>query len=118
MSTTTVLPYQALERAQRGAKVLDRAFPGWRDQIDLEILDIADCAVCMLGQVFGNYNYAWSDDVMWEEAERYADGPDAFAVDHGFNRAAREDDDDADTGDPDPEYDALTEAWTFVVAGR
>lgn len=39
-----------------GIKLLDSTTPGWREKIDLDQLDLGSCSVCVLGQVFGDYD--------------------------------------------------------------
>lgn len=59
-------------KVNAGIALLDREQPGWREKIDLDTLDLASCSVCVLGQVFGDYD----------------DGIDALGVsgyDYGFN---------------------------------
>jgi hypothetical protein len=50
---------QAVQRRQdeaacvaRGAALLDEKLPGWHERIDLEILDLSETSVCVLGQLF------------------------------------------------------------------
>lgn len=45
-------------RVSAGAKWLDEHHPGWVDKIDLESLDLNDCAECVLGQLFGDFHEA------------------------------------------------------------
>lgn len=40
----------------RGIELLDRQVPGWRDRIDWDKLDMANCYRCILGQLFGKYS--------------------------------------------------------------
>lgn len=47
--------FQYAERIERGAAFLDEKVPGWRDRIDLDVLDIGDCDRCILSQL-----EAWS----------------------------------------------------------
>lgn len=42
--------------AHRGAKLLDEHAPGWADLIADDVLDMCDPSVCIVGQVFGDYN--------------------------------------------------------------
>lgn len=42
----------ALERAERGAALLDEQRPGWEHRIDLAELDLASLCQCVLGQLF------------------------------------------------------------------
>lgn len=63
------------ERVQRGAEWLDTERPGWFGEIDLSLLDLAECCLCVIGQVFGCY-----------ATERNPfDINRAVAVEHGFN---------------------------------
>lgn len=39
-------------RVARGAAWLDKKYPGWHQGIDLSILDISSCHLCVLGQVY------------------------------------------------------------------
>ena len=40
------------DRVQTGAAWLDLTYPGWYRSIDLSILDVAKCDVCVLGQIY------------------------------------------------------------------
>ena len=40
------------------AKDLDKAIPGWAKKIDLEILNMNDLQMCVLGQLFGRWGKA------------------------------------------------------------
>lgn len=74
-----------------GVQFLDSKKPGWRDLIDVETLDLAECDVCILGQIFGDYSDGKAklglDSV---EAEKY-----------GFNT--------------DYSMSELTKAWTSAL---
>lgn len=53
----------SLERARvaKGAAFLDQhADEGWRDQINLRKLDLANGGRCVLGQLYGSYDAAWT----------------------------------------------------------
>lgn len=43
------------DRIARGAALLDEQRPGWRDEIDVETLDLASECDCILGQLHGDY---------------------------------------------------------------
>lgn len=43
-------------KVNAGIALLDREQPGWRTKIDLDKLDLASCSVCVLGQIFGDYD--------------------------------------------------------------
>jgi len=44
------------DKIKAGISLLDSEKPGWRDLINVGTLDLANCDVCVLGQVFGNYS--------------------------------------------------------------
>src|SRR5580704_14161940 len=52
---TVTLPYVVQERlksaAHKGAEYLDSTDPGWEKIINLESLNMSDCAFCVLGQI-------------------------------------------------------------------
>lgn len=43
------------ERVAAGAAFLDERYPGWVERIDLDGLEMDDCANCIIGQAVGNY---------------------------------------------------------------
>lgn len=43
------------ERVRKGAKLLDKEYPGWEKRIDLSILDLESTCDCILGQLYGGY---------------------------------------------------------------
>jgi hypothetical protein len=45
------IPAETLAAVQRGARVLDEVAPGWFEQIDLSVLDVASDTHCILGQL-------------------------------------------------------------------
>lgn len=49
------MPRLATIRAKAGAMLLDIVRPGWAQEIDLGSLDLGDCDVCVLGQLYGDY---------------------------------------------------------------
>jgi hypothetical protein len=48
----TPWPYDAVAR---GAALLDEKVPDWREHITIDQLDMGDCALCVLGQCFGDF---------------------------------------------------------------
>jgi hypothetical protein len=103
------------ERVAKGAALLDEKRPGWDAAIDLAVLDLESCRLCVIGQLFGAaYEMAW--------AGRWPDGgwlgPFSYGVDalglgpslraefaHGF---------DGRSG----EYADLTAEWRRLIAAR
>ena len=45
----------AKQRAESGAKFLDKTRPGWARRVRVTQLDITSRDMCILGQVYGNY---------------------------------------------------------------
>ena len=86
---------------QRGIALLDSALPGWRQQIDLDRLNMLraerdrnGCG-CILTQAYGSY---W-DGLVALDFDWYA----SEDADYGFDVLG--------TNRPDSEYRVLTEAW-------
>lgn len=50
----TIYEYYGI-RVRRGAKLLDKARPGWEKDINLQKLQLSNTAQCMLGQLYGDY---------------------------------------------------------------
>jgi hypothetical protein len=44
-----------------GALALDKIMPGWFRKIDVDMLDMNDCAKCIVGQLNGGISYGFSD---------------------------------------------------------
>jgi hypothetical protein len=40
----------------KGARLLDRRYPGWECRIDTEMLNIGNSTNCICGQLYGEYN--------------------------------------------------------------
>jgi hypothetical protein len=40
---------------EAGAKILDKKYPGWRNKININALDMAVYTNCILGQIYGEY---------------------------------------------------------------
>ena len=55
---TLVKTTTTTKRVQRGVALLDQECPGWRDQIRMGDLDMANTYNCVLGQVYGGYEQA------------------------------------------------------------
>jgi len=74
-------------KVQAGIRLLDTEQPGWRDLVDLDSLNLGSCSVCVLGQVFGDYEDGLSELALEED--------DAYRL--GFNTMGG--------------MSSLTEAW-------
>lgn len=78
-----------------GMKWLDLHYPGWIDKVNLDILNIRSCGLCIIGQVIGV-----------EECKILAEKPFPF-VKRGFM-----------TPSYSREYDTLTEEWKQAILKR
>lgn len=85
------------ERVARGVDLLDRVMPGWAGEIRPEALDMVDCCHCVLGQLFGDFQYG--EDQLFG----YQYGATA---EHGFFTNSHRD------------YGALQAEWSRVIAER
>lgn len=100
----------AMKRVSRGAKLLNKNQPGWQNEIDLDRFDITDEHVCIIGQVFGSYDWISSAGIESEEGSFY-----------GFD--CRTDEwtaydcltYDAKTEYSSQDYSMLQEAWLFYL---
>lgn len=60
------------ENATRGIMLLDRENPNWRGMIDWDRLSMSHDKQCILGQVYGDYNYGLSIlGLDWSGAETH-----------------------------------------------
>ena len=76
----------------------------WRADIDLGVLDLADCGRCIFGQLYGHY---------WKGIELH-ELTDGATVALGFTVTGDEPGQEAD----ESEYAPLTAEWKRVIAGR
>jgi hypothetical protein len=71
MTETTSAPtYEYVDDVARGVALLDAYTPGWRADVDVDTLDMADVRRCVLGQSFGvdGYNSVIGDDKLgWNQ---------------------------------------------------
>ena len=77
-------PASLAARVARGARLLDRAWPGWAGLLDLERLQVAAPCDEVLGQLYGHTDEATSALA----GPKVADDPDAalaWAAGHGFD---------------------------------
>lgn len=77
---------------QRGVALLDTKNPDWRKKIDPEILDLNECTLCILGQLYGHYIDGVNELYMVYVAEGGCNNRTVWAAEHGFNLLDGEDD--------------------------
>lgn len=115
-------PEMAHDYAARGAAWLDRKCPGWEDRISLDVLNLADADMCVLGQtatcILGPEAYRRDEEGelygYWRvhRAERWTVRGDeqvclGFDVPHGGTFA-----------EGDTRYEMLTIAWRQLIRER
>ncbi|MFJ2650896.1 hypothetical protein ACIO1C_29775 [Streptomyces sp. NPDC087420] len=110
-------------RVAKGAALLDEKRPGWEREVDLDVLDIANGAVCVTAQLSGR-----SDFRTGMKQLDLTSGDDGTYVLHGFN-AESADTPEAygldDTKDSDvvldaqnAAYDTLNTLWRALITTR
>lgn len=94
------------ERVQRGIALLDKKWPAWAQEIDLDRLDIQSDTNCVTAQFAGRSGQrAW-----YLNGQRSLDLDDAAYDEHGFN---------AQLGWAPPEaYEALNGLWKAAILAR
>lgn len=100
MSTDVELTIE--QRVAAGAAWLDENRPDWMDRIFLNSLDVSDCTLCVLGQVYGGWMEAPDDAKYDEEDEDYL----SPARVRGFEKYGKE------------RYEALTAEWRRLIESR
>lgn len=57
------------EAMERGLALLDEHFPNWFTMVDTDTLEMSSCGNCVIGQLFPNEEYMFSESVqaMWAE---------------------------------------------------
>ncbi len=55
MSDTIEIPHVIQDIVARGAELLDKAKPGWAEEIDMGELELSCPGHCILGQLFGDF---------------------------------------------------------------
>lgn len=93
MSTIQISP-----EVERGSAWLDRNLPGWRDDIDLALLDLKFGTRCIIGQLYGSWGRGMMLIGRRTTGEFYT-----WSQQHGFY------------GD---DYPRLTAEWRYVITGR
>lgn len=94
------------ERVARGVALLDRVRPGWAQLVDLDRLDMQECAACVLGQLYGDFDDGCIANSL----------PLAAAAEHGFHHRLTSP--RAGHRTVTAEYQALYEEWRRIIAWR
>lgn len=83
-------------RVEKGIEFLNEEVPDWHKAIELESLDLLDCEVCILGQLFKNYYDAL--ECLFPD-----DDYEAMPQELGF------------TADLHGDFELLTETWKLAL---
>lgn len=84
--------------------LLDEKAPDWPGRISLEALDLEDCEMCVLGQLYGNF---------WDGFDQLDQG--GLEV---FDPITKGFDADDQAADPEGDYRALTREWVVRIRAR
>ena len=76
------------ENVARGIELLDQKMPGWAAKIDLDILRMSSCHVCILGQLYTEYGLGLSALGLSKGRDHGFDVPTLFHSDHEVLTAA------------------------------
>ena len=98
-----------LNRARKGAKLLDKVAPGWEKKIKPGVLDLANGCNCILGQVYGDYSTGLTVSSI-REIEEDCLAPSA-RFSYGFSA-------EGDGGTMRKRFALLTKAWLLLLAER
>lgn len=88
------------ECIQCGVELLDACVPDWRSKINLQDLKMDDCKLCILGQLFKDY-----DEGLLQLVPDDDEDSDQWSIEHGFQS-------DCYVGKT---YADLDEAWKKVL---
>ena len=98
----TSLKLQFFDNVKKGAYLLDEQFPGWRQQIQLQQLDLSCGISCVLGQLYGSYGEGIGHLNIRNTAENY-----------GFTISSNET--PPISGSYWPYWKALDQLWTEFI---
>jgi hypothetical protein len=91
-----------VNEADDGAAWLDEHHPGWAERINLDTFDLRSGSMCVLGQLFGDFD---------EAVSKYnLDGRD---YDYGFMGLEKE-----EAGAEHRDWDTLEDRWRTLIADR
>jgi hypothetical protein len=96
------------ERVERGAALLDERRPGWWDEVDVGSLDLRQCDLCILGQLWGDYLDGRGEVVRLGYGYRAQEE----SIRHGFDVSRRI------HADLHADYAALTDLWRAAIERR
>lgn len=104
------MTYNVTEAADKGARLLDSAQPGWAHRIDLAELDLECTYSCVLGQLEGSYSRGM------EAIEAPTSFRSRWSQAHGF--MVQDDTADEYEENGGAVYEDLTEAWREEIEPR
>jgi hypothetical protein len=93
------------QRVRNGIALLDQCYPGWRDSVILESLQMASCTRCVLGQLYGDYFKG-----AWHIARgNGSNNIREMAIHHGFSIPYIS---------GDPRWELLRDEWVLQIQGE
>lgn len=100
------MPTPVADRVARGAAELDILHPGWFKKINVDVLSLGSCTLCILGQLYGKF----PDALCQFKAARALEYLDrlAWSEKHGFSFYT----------DPDRDHNKLTLLWIAHIHER
>lgn len=101
----------AVLAVKRGAYWLDNNHPDWAQRIQLDELEMDDCAMCVVGQAIGDYSDAIAKA---GNVQVYSLDAMEWSIDHGFDIP----DSVEDYSDTQKRYRELETLWTDQVKAR
>lgn len=115
-----VSPEGIRERVAMGANMLDQYMPGWHERINANDLEIRNCAKCVLGQLFQNFQSHESGDFLGFVAQTlnpHIDKEDLYfdSADGGFHFATFDVESEEDLKE---EERLLNAEWIRVIHSR
>lgn len=125
-------PHQAYTRVQRGVKLLDSINRGWAQQVVLEKFKLSSPTMCVLGQVYKEFNHGLMElakEGLYKTLQqspfgklKYQEGgsihdviiDDVPSIDGGYYGFDISD----DSTDDNAEYEALGQEWVHIISRR
>jgi len=94
-------------RVLKGIRFLDSNKPGWRDSIEIEMLDLSDISECVLGQVFGSYEEGvYSFGISSAQVDDFLEVQSSYGFDLTHDELA---------DDCVKHYESLTQEWVKQI---
>ncbi len=97
---------QIIECVERGVKLLDERRPGWWKEIDLHTFRMHECAACVCGQLYGDWDIVAFKELF--DTESFTLGS-HLSRDYGFSIPLNR---------SESAWEELQDAWETVIITR